>query len=61
MLHVGKTLKLQSIGAGVFKVLKLEDRIFEITAEEQNIGKKRMKRIEDSLKSLWGNIKQNNI
>ena len=52
---------IQSIVAGVFKVLELEDRILEITAEEQNIGKKRMKRIEDSLKSLWSNIKQTNI
>ena len=57
-------MKLQSIGARafkVFKVLELEDRILEITAEEQHIEKKRMTRIEDSLKSLWGNIKQTNI
>ena len=57
-------MKLQSIGARVFKVFKvleLEDRILEITAEEQHIEKKRMSRIEDSLKSLWGNIKQANI
>ena len=61
---MGKILKLQSIGARVFKVFKvleLEDRILEITAEEQHIEKKRMSRIEDSLKSLWGNIKQANI
>ena len=64
LLQVGKILKLQSIGARVFKVFKvleLEDRILEITAEEQHIEKKRMSRIEDSLKSLWGNIKQANI
>ena len=64
LLQVGKILKLQSIGARafkVFKVLELEDRILEITAEEQHIEKKRMTRIEDSLKSLWGNIKQTNI
>ena len=64
LLQVGKILKLQSIGARVFKVFKvleLEDRILEITAEEQHIEKKRMSRIEDSLKSLWGNIKQTNI
>ena len=38
----------------------LEDRIVEITAAEQNKGK-RMKRIEDSLRDLWDNIKHTNI
>ena len=37
-------------------VSKLEDRMVEITAEEQNKGKG-MKRIEDSLRDLWDNIK----
>ena len=32
----------------------------EITAEEQNKGK-RMKKIEDSLRDLWDNIKCSNI
>ena len=32
----------------------------EITAEEQNIGK-RMKRTEDSLRDVWDNIKCTNI
>ena len=32
----------------------------EITAEEQN-KEKRMKRIEDSLRDLWDNIKHTNI
>ena len=32
----------------------------EITAEEQN-KEKRMKRIEDSLRDLWDNIKRTNI
>ena len=32
----------------------------EITAEEKN-KEKRMKRIEDSLRDLWDNIKHNNI
>ena len=32
----------------------------EITAEEQN-KEKRMKRIEDSLRDLWGNVKRTNI
>ena len=38
----------------------MEDRMVEITAEEQNKGK-RMKRIEDSLRDLWDNIKCTNI
>ena len=41
-------------------ISELEDRIVEITAEEQNKGK-RMKRIEDSLRDLWDNIKCSNI
>ena len=32
----------------------------EFTASEQN-KEKRMKRNEDSLRDLWGNIKRNNI
>ena len=39
---------------------RLEDRIVEITAEEQYKGKI-MKRIEDSLRDLWDNIKCTNI
>ena len=38
----------------------LEDRIVEITAAEKN-KEKRMKRIEDSLRDLWENIKCTNI
>ena len=38
----------------------LEDKIVEITTTEQNKDK-RMKRIEDSLKDLWDNIKYTNI
>ena len=38
----------------------LEDKIVEITTAEQN-KEKRMKRIEDSLRDLWDNIKCNNI
>ena len=37
-----------------------EDRMVEITATEQNI-EKGMKRNEDNLKDLWGNIKRTNI
>ena len=39
---------------------ELEDRTVEITAEEQNKGK-RMKRIEDSLRDYWDHIKHTNI
>ena len=38
----------------------LEEKIVEITTAEQN-KEKRMKRIEDSLRDLWDNIKRNNI
>ena len=39
------------------QISELEDRMVEITAEEQNKGKG-MKRIEESLRDLWDNIKQ---
>ena len=38
----------------------LEDKIVEITTAEQN-KEERMKRIEDSLRDLWDNIKRTNI
>ena len=38
----------------------LEDKIVEITTAEQN-EEKRVKRIEDSLRELWDNIKCTNI
>ena len=38
----------------------LEDKMVEITAREQN-KEKRMKRIEESLRDLWDNIKCTNI
>ena len=38
----------------------LEDKMMEITSEEQN-KVKRIKRIEDSLRDLWDNIKCTNI
>ena len=38
----------------------LEDKTVEITTAEQN-KQKRMKRIEDSLRDLWDNIKRTNI
>ena len=41
-------------------ISKLEDRMVEITPEEQNEGKG-MKRIEESLRDLWDNIKRTSI
>ena len=38
----------------------LEDKLVEITTAEEN-KEKRMKRIEDSLRDLWDNIKCTNI
>ena len=42
------------------RINDLEDKIVEITTAEQN-KEKRMKRIEDSLRDLWDNIKHTNI
>ena len=42
------------------QISDLEDKIVEITTAEHN-KEKRMKRIEDSLRDLWDNIKQTNI
>ena len=41
-------------------ISELEDKMVEITSEEQN-KVKRMKRTEDSLRDLWDNIKYTNI
>ena len=42
------------------RISDLEDKIVEITTAEQN-KEKGMKRIEDSLRDLWDNIKRTNI
>ena len=42
------------------QISHLEEKILEITTAEQN-KEKRMKRIEDSLRDLWDNIKRTNI
>ena len=39
------------------KIHKLEDKMVEITSEEQN----KVKRTDDSLRDLWDNIKHTNI
>ena len=41
-------------------ISKLEDKMVEITSEEQN-KVKRMKRTEDSLRALWDNIICTNV
>ena len=42
------------------RISDLEDKRVEITTTEQN-KEKRMKRIEDSLRDLWDNIKRTTI
>ena len=42
------------------RINDLEDKIVEITTAEQ-VKEKRMKRIEDSLRDLWDNIKHTTI
>ena len=42
------------------RISDLEDKIMEVTTAEQN-KEKRMKRIEDSLRDIWDNIKCTNI
>ena len=42
------------------QISELEDKMVEITSEEQN-KVKRMKRIEDSLRDLWDNMKCTNF
>ena len=42
------------------QISELGDRMVEIPDEEQNKGK-RMKRVEESLRELWDNIKCTNI
>ena len=48
------------ISEGEERISELEDKMVEITCEEQN-KVKRMKRMEDSLRDLWDNIKHTNI
>ena len=48
------------ITEGEERISELEDKMVEITAREQN-KEKRMKRIENSLRDLWENIKRINI
>ena len=42
------------------RISELEDKMVEITSEEQN-QVKRTTRTEDSLRDLWDNIKHTNI
>ena len=43
------------------RISDLEDKTMKITTTEQQNKEKRMKRIEDSLRDLWDNIKRTNI
>ena len=47
------------ISEAVGQISELEDKMVEITSEEQN-KVKRMKRTEDSLRDLWDKIKHSN-
>ena len=67
--HEGSTIieiknTLEGINSRISKaeewISELEDKIVEITSEEQNKVKK-MKRAEDSLRDLWDHIKHINI
>ena len=55
---------LEGINSGITeaeeRISDLEDKIVDITNTEQN-KEKRMKRMEDSLRDLWDNIKCTNI
>ena len=42
------------------RISELEDKMVEITCEEQN-KVKRMKRTEDSLRDIWDNIKHQHL
>ena len=56
--EIKNTLEGTNIGIAEAEewISELEDRMVEITAEEQNKGKG-MKRIEDTFRDLWDNIK----
>ena len=64
--HTNTEIKntLQGINSRIFEaeewISELEDKMVEITSEEQN-EEKRMKRTEDKLRGLWNNIKCTNI
>ena len=55
---------LEGINSRIYEaeewISELEDKMVEITSEEQN-KVKRMKRAEDSLRDLWDHIKHTNI
>ena len=55
-----KNLWKESVTETEERISDLEDKMVEITAREQN-KEKRMKRIEDSLRDHWDNIKRTNI
>ena len=61
---IGIKISLEGINSRITeaeeRISDLEDEIVEVTAAEEN-KEKRMKRIEDSLRDIWDNIKNTNI
>ena len=60
LFTIAKTWKQPKCPSTEERISELEDKMVEITAEEQN-KEKRMKRIEDNLRDLWDNTKRTNI
>ena len=58
MTSQGACLKIVNKSKAEERISELEDKMMEVTSEEQN-KVKRMKRTEDSLRNLWDNIKHN--
>ena len=51
---------LEGINSRISEAEELEDKMVEISSEEEN-KVKRMKRTDDSLRDFWDNIKSTNI
>ena len=60
MTSQGACVKIINKSEAEKRIGKLEDKMVEITSEEQN-KVKRMERTEDSFRDLWDNIKHTNI
>ena len=60
MTSQGACLKIVNKSKAEERISELEDKMVELTSEEQN-KVKRMERTEDSLRDLWDNIKHTNI
>ena len=60
MTSQGACLKIVNKSKAEERISELEDKMVDLTSEEQN-KVKRMKRTEDSLRYLWDNIKYTNV